>query len=590
MKTEYPVMRPFLLLLFICLVACATSRASIIPESPKRETRAVWLTTFNNLDWPKTPATSAAGIAAQKEELCHILDRLKEININTVLLQTRVRGSVIYPSAIEPWDGCLTGTAGCSPGYDPLAFAIEECHKRGMELHAWLVTIPYFKVSSPLRKVQKSVLNAYPGLCIRHNDSWYLDPGKPETADYLAAICKEIAGNYDVDGIHFDYIRYPENASRFNDKATYRKYGHKQDKADWRRDNITRCVRVMYRTIKAVKPWIKVSSSPIGKFSDLGRYSSYGWNAYSAVYQDAQGWLHEGIQDALFPMMYFRGNHFYPFAADWKENDCGKPVVPGLGIYMLSPKEKDWPLEDIVRELHFTRSLQLGGQAYFRYAFLEANPKGLFDYLKQFFYPYPALPAACNAYDSIPPSAPGQPQWQSDSQGGDVLSWAASTDNVCGNDVRYNVYAAKGTPPDISSARHLIATGLKDCRYRVNPVFCQFNEVHFAITATDRFGNESAPSRLPAASTSATPDTDGRFLRHDNTRLSVPDADGPFLAIVDVFGRIVQTAPYSPEININRLPPGLYQLRTLKAKGRSETLGFFMMQPQTGLPSNKAAR
>lgn len=576
MKTTYSTTRKYICLLTVCLISAITGAAAIPPDAPKRETRAVWLTTFSGLDWPKTLATSEAGIAAQKAELCHILDRLQEVRINTVLLQTRVRGSVIYPSAIEPWDGCLTGTAGRSPGYDPLAFAIEECHRRGMELHAWLVTIPCFKTSSPLRKLNRSVLRTHPNLCVRHNGSWYLNPGLPETADYLSAICKEIAENYDVDGIHFDYIRYPENATRFNDKATYRKYGHKQDKADWRRDNITRCVRAMYRTVKAVKPWIKVSSSPVGKYSDLSRYPSYSWNAYSAVYQDAQKWLHEGIQDALFPMMYFRGNHFYPFAADWKEHDCGRPVVPGLGVYMLSAKEKDWPLDDIVRELYFTRSLHLGGQAYFRYAFLDENHKGLFDYLKQIFYPYPALPAACNAYDSIPPSAPGHPRWQADAQGGNALCWTASTDNVCGHDVRYNIYAAKDTVPDISTARHLIATGLRDCRFPASTVYCQLNGVHFAITATDRFGNESAPARLPAALPTAMPDSVRQFLRHDGTRLSVPDTDSPFLAIVDMFGRIVRTPANAPDIRIDDLPAGLYQLRTLKPKGRSEPLGFFM--------------
>ena len=235
---------------------------------------------------------------------------------------------------------------------------------------------------------QEGMIPEHPKLCVRHGDSWYLDPGQPGTADYLASLCREIAANYDVDGIHFDYIRYPENAVKFNDAASYRKYGKRQNKADWRRSNMTRCVRAMYRAVKAAKPWVKVSSSPVGKFSDLSRYPSYNWNAYSAVHQDAQGWLREGIQDMLFPMMYFRGNHFYPFAIDWKENDYGRPVVPGLGIYFLSPEEKDWPLEDITRELYFTRSLDLGGQAFFRYAYLNDNHKGLFDFLKDVYYPF----------------------------------------------------------------------------------------------------------------------------------------------------------------------------------------------------------
>ena len=115
-------------------------------ESPKREVRAVWLTTIGGLDWPKKYANgSASSIGKQKQEFTEILDKLQKAGVNTVLLQTRIRGTVIYPSALEPWDGCLSGTPGISPGYDALAFCVEECHKRGMEIHAWVVTIPVGK-------------------------------------------------------------------------------------------------------------------------------------------------------------------------------------------------------------------------------------------------------------------------------------------------------------------------------------------------------------------------------------------------------------------------------------------------------------
>ena len=111
----------------------------------KHEVRAVWLTTIGGIDWPRSYAHDGMGIRQQQEQLCQMLDRLKAVNVNTVLLQTRVRATTIYPSDIEPWDGCLSGTPGKSPGYDALQFAIDECHKRGMELHAWVVTIPVGK-------------------------------------------------------------------------------------------------------------------------------------------------------------------------------------------------------------------------------------------------------------------------------------------------------------------------------------------------------------------------------------------------------------------------------------------------------------
>ena len=550
----------------------ASAQTAGLTEPPKRETRAVWLTTYSSLDWPKAKAASPAGIEAQKEELRRILDRLQELRINTVLLQTRVRGSVIYPSAIEPWDGCLTGVPGRAPGYDPLAFAIDECHRRGMELHAWMVAIPCFKTAAARHMGPRSVLKTHPELCVRHGDSWYLDPGQPGTAAYLASLCREIAQNYDVDGIHLDYIRYPENAAKFNDRASYRKYGQKRDKAGWRRDNMTRCVREVYQAVKAVKPWVKVSSSPIGKSSDLSRYSSYGWNAYSAVHQDAQGWLREGIQDMLFPMMYFRDNHFYPFAIDWKENDNGRPVVPGLGIYFLSPKEKDWPLEDITRELSFIRTLGLGGQAYFRYAYLDDNHKGLADFLKDVYYPGPALPAECPRPDGQPPAAPGNLR-ECHEASRYTLRWDSVPHDA---GMRYNVYASQTCPVDISSGRNLIAASLDSCSLPINGVFCALHGVCFAVTAMDRYGRESAPAQL-ATGIFRNAETPQGFLPHDSATLPLPaQDDAPYVAVVDLFGRIVRTAPYSRRLDIASLPRGIYQVRTLGKKGRSVPIGFFI--------------
>lgn len=547
---------------------------SVIPDSPKRETRAVWLTTYNSLDWPLSKATSSNGRMKQQQEFCEILDRLKAININTVLLQTRVRGTTIYPSSIEPWDGCLTGTIGKNPGYDPLAFAIEECHKRGMELHAWVVTIPCFKISVAKRMGKNSVLKKYPKICIRHNDSWYLDPGQPQTATYLASICKEITQNYDIDGIHLDYIRYPENAKRFKDNNSYQKYGKKQKKDSWRRDNITHCVRTIYNTVKAVKPWVKISSSPVGKHEDLTHYSSYNWNAYSAVYQDAQGWLQEGIHDMLFPMMYFQGNHFYPFAIDWKENEHEGYVAPGLGVYFLSPQEKDWPLETISRELQFIRSIKLGGQAFFRYKFINENHKGIYDYLRNTFYPYPALPIPCNRIDSVPPSIPQTLKKQT--KGCETqLCWQPSVDNTKGTIVRYNIYASKTYPVDISLAQNLIATNLDACHFSINGLHSDAHGFNFAVTAIDRFGNESAATQLLTAEKSIYQSTK-YFLCNDGSTVSLPKQDYPFVVITDLFGHIVQTGTYNQNYNISSLPKGMYEVRTLGKKGRTIRIGYFM--------------
>jgi len=463
---------------------------------PKREARAVWLTTLSGLDWPKTKATSEAGRTKQKAELCALLDQLKACGINQIILQTRVRGSVIYPSSIEPWDVALTGQFDKSPGYDPLAFAIEETHKRGMELHAWVVTIPAFKIEQARRVGKKSLLNTHPSLLKRHNDQYYMDPGIPETADYLVSICREITSRYDIDGIHFDYIRYPENANSFTDGATYRKYGKGESKANWRRNNITNIVRRIYKEVKSLKPWVRVSSSPVGKYRDTRRYSSKGWNCYDAVYQDAQGWLREGIQDALYPMMYFTGDHFYPFAVDWKEGSYERAVVPGLGIYFLHPKEKNWDFSVIGRELHYLRQEQLGGQAFFRCKFLTDNTKGIYDYLENTFYAHPALTPAMPWVDETLPSKPQNPRLTNQNGYTEVLEWVASSDEKPGGGLRYNIYASKEWPVDVTKAENLVAVGLTECRYEISMMARRLYGLNLAITAIDRCGNESEPAMI----------------------------------------------------------------------------------------------
>ena len=462
-------------------------------SAPKHEMRAVWITTLNGLDWPKVKAVNTASMERQKQELRDLLDQLKAININTVLLQTRVRGSVIYPSAIEPWDVALTGTYGKNPGYDPLAFAIQEAHQRGMELHAWIVTIPCFKVAIAKQMGSKSVLKTHPQLCRKHADMYYLDPGLPGTADYLQRICHEIVSHYDVDGIHFDYIRYPENATSFGDAATFKKYGTGKNKAAWRRDNITAIVRRIYNDTKALKPWVRVSSSPVGKYADVSRFSSRGWNARDAVHQDAEGWLKSGIHDILFPMMYFDGNHFYPFAADWQEQSSGRFVAPGLGIYFLHPQEKNWPLSVIQRQLYYLREQGLSGQAYFRSKFLTDNTKGLYDYLRDDFYAYPALTPACTWIDSQAPSRPEAISTTIINDQTEELNWQPSTDNLAAS-VRYNVYASRQWPVDISRAENLVATALTEPHFRYNR-FAALG-YYFAITAMDRVGNESEATQV----------------------------------------------------------------------------------------------
>ena len=481
----------------------------LFPSHPLRETRAVWLTTIGGLDWPRTKATDTASRERQKAELITILDNYKKANINTVIFQTRVRAAVMYPSKIEPWELSLTGTAGRNPGYDPLAFCIDECHKRGMELHAWVVCIPIGTTQRQKGYGAASITKQHKELVkTAKNGEMFMIPGKPQTATYIAGICREIAENYDIDGISLDYIRYPESVYKFSDDELYPR-SSALTKAEWRRDNITRIVRAVHDAVKPIKPWVKLSSSPIGKYGDTQRYSAGGWNCYHAVYQDPRLWLRENYQDMLFPMMYFTGNHFYPFLFDWSENSYGHPVVPGLGIYFLDPREGKWKLNDVRAEMHAARHSGIGGIAFYRGEFLTKNVKGIYDTTCDEFFPYPALTARMTwTGDTVSPSAPsnlkyenGKLLWKSAISNHKQPSNAASS-NHPHNYILYNVYGSNTYPVDITKAENLLATNIRTTEFEITGRATTVR--NYAVTAIDRFGNES-PAAQEAKPTTVLP-------------------------------------------------------------------------------------
>ena len=185
--------------LLLILLLCTTP-VVISSELPATEVRAVWLTTNYGLDWPRNRSSREM----QKKELISILDDLKENNFNTVMFQVRARGEVMYDSKIEPISSLIiTGGYGVKT-FDPLAFVLEECHKRGLECHAWIVTYPLGGDKHVRSLGSRSVTRKNPSLTKKFKGEWFLDPGNPRTDDYLLSIVKEIVTNYDVDGIHFD--------------------------------------------------------------------------------------------------------------------------------------------------------------------------------------------------------------------------------------------------------------------------------------------------------------------------------------------------------------------------------------------------
>lgn len=468
--------------------------SGMLHAQPKREVRAAWVTTAYSLDWPRAKATTPAARERQKAELTDLLDRLKAANFNTVLFQARTRGEVFYRSAIEPYSAELTGKAGKDPGYDPLAFAVEECHKRGMECHAWLVSIPLGGRKHAVSLGKQGVTQRNPSICVSHKNEWFLNPAHPQTKQYLGSIVNEIVKNYDIDGIHLDYHRYPEN-TKFPDSREFRNQGGGKSLDQWRRDNLTEILRHIYAGVKESKPWVKVSTSPVGKYRDTSRYASRGWNAYHTVYQDVKQWLAEGIQDQVYPMMYFRRDHFYPFALDWQEESNGRHIVPGLGIYFLHPKEGNWKRHEVERQIHFLRRNGLAGEAYYRAEFLMDNTQDLYQTLCEEFYPTPALQPEMPWLDNVAPSAPSEIEIENN--GGYVtFRWKAATDNDSHNAPRYVLYGSDTYPVDVSKAENLLATYIQGTEYTYAPLFPWERKLCYALTAIDRYGNESEPAEI----------------------------------------------------------------------------------------------
>lgn len=554
-------------ILFHLAVASYGQSFYAVNPNPKYEVRAVWLTTIGGIDWHHSYAQSERSAEKQKEELRAILDRLQKANINTVLLQTRIRATTIYPSQYEPWDGCLSGFPGKSPGYDALQFAIDECHKRGMEVHAWVVTIPVGKWNSyGCRQLRKR----FPRLIKRIDQDGYMDPEATQTGCYLAEMCREIVQRYDVDGIHLDYIRYPETW----------KFRISKDQA---RGNITRIVEKIHQAVKKEKPWVKMSCSPIGKFDDLSRYWSHGWNAYTKVAQDAQAWLKDGLMDELFPMMYFRGDQFFPFAIDWKEHSYGKIIAPGLGIYFLDPKEGKWNISDITSELYHLRNIG-EGHAFFRNKFLLDNHQGVYDFVTAHFNRYPAL---------VPPMTwesnkrPQQPVTLciEENEGTTTLRWDNSLQYEDGTAIKTpyiynNVYASKEYPVDIHDARNLILT--RTTRRQLTTRTGN-TPTYYAVTTTDGFGNESRAKQLNQTAVVKTTTRYGKACKLTTTGesiilpSSIHETDCQYIIVKNMQEQAVYiTKPQNREINIKKIKDGIYTLNCVNYRNIEHTLGTFI--------------
>jgi len=393
---------------------------------PKPEFRGVWIATVTNLDWP---TSRTATPAQQRADLIDLLDRLKAAGTNAVLFQVRAEGDAFYPSAIEPWSTYLTGTEGVAPNpmWDPLAFAIEESHKRGMELHAWLNPYRADRAPGTRTRAANHVTVTNPEWIITATSTSssirIMDPGLPAVRQRVTAVVMDIVRRYDVDGIHFDdyFYPYPPNDMSVGgardglDNATFAAHGAGfTSKAAWRRNNVDIMVKAVHDSIKAVKPHVKFGISPFGIWKNGVPSGIVGMDAYNVIYADAPAWLEQGSVDYLTPQLYWRyggGQDYGKLAPWWAAQTAAKSrhIYQGLAPYRLPPggTGNDWAIGDLTSQIRYNQSdPNTQGQIMFRARSISTNIKAVADTLRQYYYTNATITPRASWLPTSTPPAP----------------------------------------------------------------------------------------------------------------------------------------------------------------------------------------
>ena len=296
------------------LLVSTSGRADEVP-TPKREFRAAWVATVANIDWPtKRDLTTEQ----QQKELIAIFERAAELNLNAIIFQVRPHCDALYASELEPWSEYLTGKMGTPPEpfYDPLEVAVQEAHRRGLELHAWFN--PYRAEGAAARSGRSAdhVSHTNPGIVRVYGKQLWLDPGEPAAAEHSLAVILDVVRRYDVDGIHFDDYFYPypindhkQRRADFPDEQSWlkaRAAGETLARDDWRRKNVDQFILRVHEGIKQEKPWVRFGISPFGIWRPGHPESIKGFDAYANLYVDARKWFREGWVDYLSPQLYWR--------------------------------------------------------------------------------------------------------------------------------------------------------------------------------------------------------------------------------------------------------------------------------------------
>jgi uncharacterized lipoprotein YddW (UPF0748 family) len=469
------------------------------------EARAVWVTR-----WEYTTETGGVLPTTHKARIRRIMDRAVEGNFNVIVLQVRGQGDAYYASEYEPWAWELTSYGpqglGTDPGWDPLQYAIEQAHQRGLELHAWLNTFNAWKGTTPPPTgiEPEHMYNLHPEwVCADWNgtpmplssDYVTFSPGNPDVIQHVHNVAMDVVERYDVDGIHFDYIRYPRDVySRdfATDSTFFDQYGFYPDQntelwKNWQRDRITLFVQNFYHAAIAIKPMVKISAAVIGRYN----YPSSGWDCYNIVYQDARKWASWGIMDYLAPMIYWDMYEFAPLINEWTHYSYGRHIYAGIAAYRMDEFGGWSAIED---QIDTARAVDSEGLLFFRSGSLDRSNGYYWNQLGDNRFSTLATVPPMWWKDPVPPEAPLN--FQITSEGGqNHLSWEAPSPASDGDEAAYyGVYRTTGGSVNVDDPEQLIylsvgpATEFTDASVDSGIIF------RYAVVAYDDGDNESAPS------------------------------------------------------------------------------------------------
>ncbi|HOM65115.1 MAG TPA: DUF4623 domain-containing protein [Ignavibacteriales bacterium] len=467
-------------------------------SAPKREFRAAWFASVWNLDWPKTRGVSSQ--TTQKNELINMLDQLKAAGFNAVMLQIRPNCDALYNSAYEPWSYWLTGTEGTAPNpyWDPLQFAIEEAHKRGMELHAWIN--PYRVQTSTSTAVHANhPVNKYPSWVLTIGGSAkILNPGLMEVIDYIKSIVSDVITKYDVDGIVFDDYFYPYSPTITNeDQATFNAYPRGfSNIGDWRRNNVNMLIQAVYNEIKSTKQWVKFGISPFGIWKNGVPSGITGMDAYSTIYCDALAWLNGGYVDYLSPQLYWKigGSQDYITLSNWWADQCyakNRLFVPSKSLN-VSYTTSELPIQI----LHDRSNSKISGTIFYRAGQMVNNDLNLKIQLTDTFYKDKALSFALSWLNNTQPNPPSGLTLTNFSNY-KRISWNAATYFNQSNEPRfYVIYKSTSPNIDISNSANIAHIVYKDKLfyddYNIQPGVTYY----YCVTTISNYGVESNKSDI----------------------------------------------------------------------------------------------